>query len=77
MPLRRAARAEEMELEAMRHMEVDFPTPVDLGYDVYDLPVVVRKRLARYYMQGESGSYKVTLARAINAMNVNVDAEPF
>jgi hypothetical protein len=77
MLLRRAARADEVELEAMRHMEVDFPTPADMGYNVYDFPDSVKKRLARYYMQGESGSYKVTLVRAINAMNVNVEAEPF
>lgn len=77
MPLCRAARANEVELEIMRQIEGDFPTPMDVGYDVYDFPPHVRKRLARYYLQGESGSYKVTLVRAINTLNANVDAEPF
>lgn len=76
-PLRRAARANEAEAEMMRTMESDFPTPIEVGYDAYDFPPGTRARLARYYLQGESGSYKVTMVRAINRMNVNVDAEPF
>lgn len=76
-PLRRAARADEAEAEMMRIMVSDFPTPMEVGYDAYDFPHVTRMRLARYYLQGESGSYKVTMVRAINRMNANADAEPF